>query len=386
VITDTQTAIQRPSGLRRPPEVARPLLVRLLTDHVVAKVVALLFAGVLVLLIDREITNTVVDAEFFEVKIGDSPRGVPTQGQRVIILEKEPGVAIRSFTNPVKVTVKGQQKLLEYVRTSPLVGRVLVKKDWLKKDKDNTLLPTTQAIDGDSVKFGFGVPATVTLENSIQVDLDAEVTMELPLAAAPKDVAPGLVAEVSFEPATVKVVGPSHYLGGPGSIPKITIPIATAGRREEYTAPIPATLPDEYVVQRQIRMAPGQQITATVKFSNRGEQSFDVKDVPIKFVVTPKHSEEYNFAPVGLARESVIVTVRGTPEALAPWIAKPDELRKAIRVEIDVGRIVEKVAPTLTQPGAHNDDSGEVEVIRIPDNLKLVGVAPAQVDVTITKR
>jgi hypothetical protein len=381
VITDTQTAIQRPSGLRRPPEVARPLVVRLLTDHVVAKMVALLFAGVLVLLIDREITQTVVDAQFFEVRIGDLPRGAPAQGQRVIILEKEPGVAIRSFTNPVKVTIKGQQKLLDHMRTWGLVGRVSVKKDWLKKEKD-TPVPTTQAIEGNSVNFG--VPATVTFDKPIQVEIDAEVPMELPLAAAPKDVAPGFVAEVSFQPATVKVLGPSFYLGGAGSILSITVPIPTGGRTSDYSVPITA-LPDD-VVQKQIRMAPGQQVTAAVKFSNRGEQPLDVKDVPIKWVFTPKHSEEYKFAPIGLARETVTVTVRGTPEALAPWIAKPEELKKAIRVEIDVGRIVDKVAPTLPQSGAHGDESGEVEVIRIPDNLKLVGVAPAQVDVTITKR
>lgn len=382
MITDTQTAIQRPSGLRRSPEVTRPLLVRLLTDHFVAKIVALLFAGVLVLLIDREITATVVDQEFFEVKIGDLPRGASAPGQRVIILEKEPGVAIRSFTNPVKVTIKGQQKLLELMKTSPLVGRVSVKKAWLTKDKD-TPVPTTQAIEGNSVNFS--MPATVTLEKPIQVELDAEVPLELPLAAAPKDVAPGLVAEVSFQPATVKVIGPSFYLGGPGSIPNITVPIPTAGRTSEFTVPI-TQLPDDYVVQKQIRMAPGQQVTATVKFSNRGEQSFDVKDIPIRWVFTPKNAEEYKYAPIGLARDSVTVTVRGTPEALAPWIAKPEEFKKAIKVEIDVGRIVDKVAPTLAQPGAHGDDSGEVEVIRIPDNLKLIGVAPAQVDVTITKR
>jgi hypothetical protein len=382
VITDTQTSIQRPSGLRRV-ETPRPLLVRLFTEHWVAKLVALLFAGVLVLLIDREITNTIVNAELFEVKIGDGPRGTPAPGQRVIILEKEPGVAIRSFQpNPVRVTIRGQQKLLEHMKTTTLVGRVSVKKDWLKKDRDR-LLPTTQTIGGDSINFGAG--AVASLEESIKVDLDLEVTREVPLVGAPKDVSPGLLAEVSFQPPSVKVIGPAYWLEGPSAIPNVTIPVQAAGRGTDYALSV-STLPDDYASKMQLRMAPGQQVTASVHFSRGEEKPLDVKDVQLEFRLTPKLAAEYGFAPIGLARESVIVTVKGAPEALAAWAGKMDELRKTIVAQIDVSRIVSKVAGQLSQAGSHTDDSGEVEVLRLPDNLKLVGVTPAQVDVTITKR
>jgi hypothetical protein len=384
VITDTQTSIQRPSGLRRQQEAAqRSTLVRLLKDHFVAKLVALLFAGVLVLLIDREVTSTVVDAELFEVRVGDLPRGAPAPGQRVIMLEKEPGVAIRALRpNPVRVTIRGQQKLIEHMKTTALVGRVSVKKDWLPKDKDGALSPTTQAIDGQSINFGFG--ATVKLDEPIQVDLDPEVTHEVRLEAAPKDVVPGLVAEVVFQPAAVKVFGPSTWLKGPGAIDRITIPITAAGRTAEYNVLIPV-LPEEYL-QRQIRMVPGQQVFATVRFSPGEQVGMDVKDVPFKFSVTPQVNDEYKFAPIGLGREVVTVTVGGTADAIAAWKEKPDELRKLIRVEIDGVKLVAKVAPNLTEPGSHTDEAGDVEVLKLPDNLKLVGVAPAQVEVTITKR
>jgi hypothetical protein len=384
LITDSQVGVQRPTGLRRTETVSRHGLVGLVTDHFIAKLVALLLAGALVVLIDREVTTTLVDNEIFDVRVGDLSQGPLAPGQRVIVLEKEPAVAIRSFSpNQVRVTIRGQQKLNEQLKMRPIVGIVSIKKDWLKKDKDGTY-STSQAIDGESVKFDFNT-ATVKLDQPIQIDIDPEVPRDLPLVGAPQDVAPALIAEVSFQPATVRVLGPSSCFEGGGAIDKITVPIPTRGRRQEFTWPVTA-LPEDLVVQKRLRLAPGQQITATVRFSKAEEKPIDIKDVPIKLLEPPEFAGLYSYSLVGLPRQSVIVTLSGTSEALTEWSDHLDELKKSIQAQIDLSQIVNKLAAQLTEGGAHAEEYGEVEVLKIPANLKLVGVTPAQVDVAVTKR
>jgi hypothetical protein len=385
VITDSQVGIQRPSGLRRSETVARRGVVGLVADHFIAKLVALLLAGALVVLIDREITVDLVDGELFDVRLGDLPQGPLMPGQRVIILEKEPSVAIRSFQpSQVRVTIRGQQKITEQIKTRPLVGVVSIKKDWLKKDKDGTY-STSQAIDGDSVKFDLSGSTKVKLDQPIQVDLDPEWSRDVPLVGQPQDVAPGLVADVTFQPAKVKVFGPSSCFEGGGAVDKVTVAIPTRGRTGEFLWPVTA-LPEDLVLQKRLRLAPGQQITATVKFSNAEQKQLEVKDVPIKGLMSSRLAADYTYSFVGLPREQVTVTVSGTAEALAAWNERLEDLKKAIQVQIDVDRIVTKVAAQLTEGGKQTDEYGQVEILKLPENLKLVGVTPAQVDVTITKR
>lgn len=376
MITDSQIGIQRPSKLRRAEQAPRSRLLGLVTDHYVAKLVALLFACVLVFLIDRELTISLIDAETFTVvEAAEVPPGTLPAGQRLISLQAESGVAIRSFDQKmVKVTIKGQQKLAEQLKSKALVGVVGIKKEWLSRDTQGS-----QTIDGNAINFGL-TGATVTIEPSIHVDIDPEVSRDVKLSAAPKDVGPGLVAEVKFEPEQVKLVGPKSSLEGPGAIEQITITIPAAGRSSDFS--IPLTLPAELVSARHVQIAPGEHPIARVKFSTQ-EQSFEIKDVPIRFLY---NGREYDFAFIGLSREVANVRLSGTTDAVAAWEQRKDDLRKTLVAMIDTEKLLPKVAAQLTQPGSKADEFAPVEIMKIPDNLKVVSVIPAQVDVSVTKR
>jgi hypothetical protein len=373
VITDSQVGVPRPSKLRRA-ETTRSKLVGIVTDHYVAKLVALLFAGALVFLIDREITIDLIQSETFEVEAGEVRPGPLPAGQRIIFLQTESGVAIRSFGPPaVKVTIRGQQKLADLLKTKAIVGVVGIKKEWLQGGDT-----ASQTIDGDAVNFGL-VGAKVQLDQPIRVDIDPEVTAELTLNAAPKGVAPGQVAEVTFQPAKVKVLGPKSRFEGSTAIEQVTITVPTEGRTNEFS--IPVALPPELEDTKHIRLAPNQLITARVRFSRQLER-LELKDVPFIF----GGSQDFAYTTIGLPRDVVAVTLEGTAEAVAPWRERNDELRKAIFAVIDANKLVAKVGAQLSQAGAHTDESGVVEIVRVPDNLKVVNVIPAQVDVTVTKR
>lgn len=376
MITDSQVGVQRPSKLRRA-ESGRPRLLGFITDHYVAKAVALLFAGALVFLIDREITTNLVDGDVFEVEAGDVRAGPLPAGARIIFLKPENGVAIRSFgPSSVKVTIRGQQKLQEQLKTKAIVGVVGIKKEWLNGEET-----ASQTLDGDAVNFGL-VGAKVTLDQPIRVDIDPEWSRDLTLSAAPKDVGPGLVAEVTFQPPKVKVLGPKSCFDGSTAIEQVTITIPTGGRSSEFS--IPVSLPPELESAKHIRMAPGQLITARVRFASQ-LKTIEIKDVPFKFAGSVA-SQDYVYASIGLPRDVVHVTLSGTAEAVAPWADRQDELRKAVWAVIDADKLVAKVGAQLTQAGARTDEYAAVEIVRIPDNLKVLNVIPAQIDVTVTKR
>jgi hypothetical protein len=383
MITDSQVGVPRPTGLRRTETKPVPGLIGLVTNHYVAKIVALLFAAVLIILIDRELESVLRDAEF-DVRVGElsEARGVaPGRGQ--ILLDTEPGIAVR-FAKPtsVRVVIKGQQKLADQLKAKTLVGVVLIKADWLKVDSQGLRHSISRTIEGTDVQIVGLRGVTITLDPPIQVDLDPEVTKEIPLKAIPKDVAPGLAAEVTFEPAKIRVRGPESLFMGAGAIEQIPIEIPAGGRREEFTHPV-LSLP-EALVHKQVRMAPDQQINARVRFTKAvAQDTLEVKDVPIKTVSSGGVEAEYSFEIIGLPKQSVTIVLSGPPKAVAYWKEHPDELKRLIRAEFDADKLVNKANP---QPGTAASEYAAIEVVLLPDDLKQVSVTPAQVEVSVKKK
>jgi hypothetical protein len=380
MITDSQVGIQRPSALRRAGTASRVNGVfGVVTNHYVAKLVSLLFAAVLVALIDRELETTLLDADF-DVQVGAFPQTeAGSTGRRQIILEPESGISVR-FVKPARtrVTIRGPQKLTDAVK-KVLVATVPIKAQWLNVDVGGARHSINRTIEGQDVKFA--VPGVeISLDPPVQVDLDPEVTREVLLQASPKDVAPGFVATVEFEPPRVRVLGPETLFGS-GGIEQITIAIPTAGRTTEFTHSV-LSLPDE-VLQKHVRMVADQGIDARVRFSKGNQDTIEVKDIgPIRQVGTPG-SEDYAFSIIGLPKNAVNVILSGTPEAVNRWKSHLADLRKQIRAEFSTDQLLSKA---ISQPGTPISDYVDVEVVHIPDDLKLSSVTPAQVEVSVTKK
>jgi hypothetical protein len=378
VINDSQVGIQRTSVLRRAEHARKNAVLGFLTDHFIAKIISLVFAAVLVLLIDRELDDTLIEADF-DVHVGSVPYpSAVAGGRRQIVLETESGIAVRFVKPPsVRVAVRGPQKLLDQVQRA-MVGVVPIKAEWLKVDVGGDRHSVNRTIVGADVSLGVrGV--TLVLETPIQVDLDPEVMREVRLSAVPMNVPPGLLADVTFEPQTVRVFG-AESLFGPAGIESIAIAVPVGGRTQEFTWQV-TQLPDE-VLQKYVRMAPEQRIVARVRLTKGSQATFVVKDIPMYHVRAPG-SDEATVSIVGLPKGTVSATVAGTPEAVLLWKDRQDELRRMIRAEINAEKLV---SAANQSPGTPAIDYLPVEVVRLPDDLRLVSTTPAQVEVNVTTK
>jgi hypothetical protein len=374
MITDSQVGIPRPTGLRRTEARGPRALLGLVTDHYVAKLVSILFAVVLIVLIDRELESKILEG-YFDVRVGDGTRAVAdATGRRQIVLDPEPGVAVRSAKPAqVHVIVKGPAKLEDKLKSKSLTATVPIKKSWLKDGSS-----VSRTIDGSSIEFPGVRGVSVTLDLNVDVEIEPEVVRDLPLSATAVDLPPDLTADVAFDPPTMRVFGPASLLR-PGAIETITIPIPAAGRTEAFSVPVTA-LPESYS-QKQIRMSPEQRIVADVTLTKALPRSLDPFEVPIRFQVSP--DTQYQFAIIDFPRNTVSVTLSGAPQAVAYWQTRMDELKQRVRAVIDVERLINKEKPRGEKPTSVFAD---VEILGIPDNLKRENVTPAQVDVSVTKR
>lgn len=381
--TDSGTNIPRPTGLRRIETPGRPGLIGLLTNHIVAKIVALLFACVVIVLIDRELEETLSEAEY-DVLVGpvQNEAALLASGRHLLILETAPGVSVVRFQPAqVKVTIKGPEKLADQVRARAPRASVQVKTDWLK-EAGGTLHAISRPIVAADLSVGVrGV--TVTMDSTIQVDLDPEVTREIPLRAAARGVPAGHVPEITFEPPRVRVQGPESWFAG---VEQITVDVPVAGRSHEFTWEMPG-LPEE-VLNKHVRLAGDERVVAHVGFSRHEPMTFEVKDIPIRQLNNWDETGEYEFGILGLPTKFVTVTLEGTPEAVQYWreAANVKQLTAKICAFIDTDILARRANP---QPGATTSDYAEVGVMGIPDDphpLRLASVTPTQVDVQVTRK
>ncbi len=386
-MTTGDIAPPRTTGIRRAEGGRRGFFVALVTEHVIAKLVALLFAGVIIVLIDRELTTMLLDAEF-DVRIAGAAEAQTTNngGRRVILLEPEPGVTVQALDRrTTRVTINGLKKFAEALQAgNGQVGHVVIKSDWLTRDSQG-VSRTPRKVEGTDVDFG--IPGLkVSLTPSLQIELDPEIERELKLVGDAHDVAPGLVAEVTYEPPFVRVLGPQSWFRGRGAIDQVNLTVSCAGKTEAFTDRV-TVLPDE-LVQKQVRLAPGQQITARVAFRDGEDATLDVDQVPLKTLDSP--GSEYTFAfqaPLDGPRPVVTVKLTGNREAVARYRGAAKEELRAIKAWINTDTVVAKLSQVLTDPSADPPvQTADVRVMGVPADLKVVGVTPDKVDVKVRKK
>jgi len=373
--------------VRRSARGARGFLAALFTEHALSKLVALLFAGVLLRLIDREIAVTLLD-ETMSIRVAATGESAPAAaGVRELVLVTESGVAVRHLAlSKVRVTVVGSKKYQDVFREGrPLSGRILVRRAWLAADQRAGV--TSRKLDGSETDFGVPTDA-VKFEggDGLQVDLDVEEEFRLPLEASFVGDAAGVPA-AEFEPKTVRVLGARSWFAGVGALEKATVPIDVAGRSGSFTVSPPA--PPDFAA-RYVRLAPGQTILAHVVIGATPEDFLDVERVPLRLLITPP-KDLYAFElmpPLEPERPVVTVRLRGPKDRIDALQA--DEVRKTLLAFVDTSALVAKPRAIERTPEGGEDGMGEVEtgvdveVLRIPEGLRLA--APVKVDLKIKRR
>ncbi len=149
----------------------RAKLASLVAAHFRSKVVAAIFAGLLIFLINRELDTDIVAGEQIAIVVqGVDP--VP-ESAAVLVLVPEPGVAVRDFSpRKVALRVRGRKKQAD-AAAGRLVGRVVLRESW----HDTAQFSTVRVIEGRDVVLS-GLPGVavdfvdarpqVTLESSFE--------------------------------------------------------------------------------------------------------------------------------------------------------------------------------------------------------------------------
>lgn len=361
------------------------ILGRFLTEHLIAKFLSLVLAGVLVAIIDREQQVVLFDGEV-DVVVSDAGATRPASNRRELVLTPEGNVAVRRIETPrARLVVRGPQRLAANLRDGKrLAAAVALRETWLKRSGDNVATETPRAIDGKDVDTGL-VGATVELFPSVQVVLDRLATHEIRLVGQAVDVPAGMSARVVVDPSSVRVVGPASWFEGSGAIREATLPVSCAGRTADFKT-VAASLPQEFG-QRFIRLESRQGIEASVTFVPSEDVTLDIPRVPLRLSVGPSGGWKFELPkPLDGPRPVVTVRVAGARRVVDAWSdsARVEELRKMLRAEIDTDRLAARAAQSEGSRLAVSE-SVAVEVFRIPEGLKLVGVDPSPVEVTVTR-
>jgi hypothetical protein len=368
--------------LRRGEHPRRPAFVGLFTDHVWSKLVALLFAGVLVFLIDRELAVDLFDGELPVRVVAAADAGAaPRAGANELVLVTEDGVAVhRIGAAKVRVLVRGRRKVADYFRAErAVVGRAVVRRAWLAGGY------TSRILDGS--EFDLGVPVeSVRFERPLQVDFDAEVEAELRLEPSFVDVPEGFAAAATFRPPRLRVLGAAAWLSRGAAVDRATLEIDCGGRAVPFEIAEPA-VPDE-LARRFIRPAPGALPRVAVSFAEAEDATLKVEGVPLRFLGGPRTDFEFvPQAPRDAARPTVTVFLRGPRSVAARWgsPAGLEELRRRLQAQVDADAVARTAAEYFDDPSKLPPEvSVDVEVLRIPEGLRVEQTE--RVDVQIKRR
>jgi hypothetical protein len=192
-------------------------------------------------------------------------------------------------------------------------------------------------------------------------------------------------ARVTVDPATVRVVGPASWFEGVGAIREATLQVSCTGRSSDFKT-VNSALPPEFG-QRFIRLESRQGIEASVTFVPSEDVTLEIPRVPLRLSVAPSGGWRFQLPkPLDGPRPVVTVRVAGSRREIEAWSdsARVEELRKILRAEIDTDRLAARAAMAEGARLAVSE-SVAVEVFRLPEGLKLVGVDPSPVEVTVTR-
>lgn len=355
-------------AIRRAEKKPRPLLVSLVTDHFWSKIVALLFAGVFVVLIDRELSVVLFEGDL-PVRVVAAADAGAGEGRSELLLLTEDGVAVhRIGAAKVRVVIRGRRKLADFLpRDKGIVGRAYVRRAWLAGFAGGY---TSRILEGG--EFDVGVPVeSVKFELPLQVDFDKEITAELKIEPAFRDVAPGLTPAAVFTPQTIKVVGAAAWLSGSGAVSRAVVPVDCAGRAAGFE--LDAIEWPEDLSRKFLRPAPGLRARVRVAFAAAEDATVTIEGVPLRYAGFQPDLEFSFLPPIEAKKPSVTVVLRGSKDRTAAFGTpeKAEELRRTLLAQIDIDALARKVGAYLDDPSsAPPTESPAIEVLRIPEGLR----------------
>lgn len=359
------------------------LLYSLVTEHIMAKIFAVLFAGIVVYLVSRELMDTWIDAEALQVVTFSEAQQSSATRHRVV-LKPEADVAIdTSGLGALKMIIKGPEKhTAEFNRRLDI--RVSVKRDWAV----NAEGWATHTLTADDLDVGVPGAEIVLLDppesRIIRVNLfetidDVEVVLQVPAGALLPVGWTWSAERTKILPARVQVIRPRN----PGADSGQVVVALEQRSRYEDGASVRALL---LKAQRDnhIRIKPQ---TVDVRIALEGQDATFKKvitGIPIQILMTPANvglinGEEYIFDKK-MASMKCAVTL-AVPYSMPEGERTDEALAKGIIAFMDISSWFEKVADDATDSYPRAD----VQVVGLPASVELVSVKPRSYGFGLTK-
>jgi hypothetical protein len=358
----------------------------LFTEHLVAKFFALVFAIVVVGLIDRELRSAWIDDQDVVVLTVEEAR--QRRGQKfAIVLEPEAGVVIMRRPEFLRVRIKGPDRLrAEFEKRQPIV--VKVKRSWASPDDEIKV----RQLEERDIDVGFQDAEIEVLgegrNRQVTVDLIAvldgvEVEVERPKKIPPSYEYDPL--DTICRPPQVKLQGPRSVLRslgvqGPGGKLKLEVEDAEPVVGEDVWQKARLRSLDS---SSQVIMLP-ELVEVRLGFKARPlVQQRTLESVPIdvrlaRDQVVDLQSGRLAFE-FGLVKMLCTITLE-VSQAASERPDLGDELRRSIATTVDLTSAVREMKGSTAQARPAVRVRGE------PEGVKVLKVEPSTVPIVITKK
>ncbi|MCB9833378.1 MAG: hypothetical protein H6807_12990 [Planctomycetes bacterium] len=187
---------------------SKSFLVSLVSEHLLAKFFALVFASITVFLIEREITTQV---PFFEgrVSIGLRPAERPEGDTPFILIQADPKVWFAPPSTSPKVSIQGPKNLRAAFLGNPII-RLRIREEGVRNFPAGKpdILPVDESMFESDIK---GLEVRLTEPLSLDVDL-IRVQTEVPIRVLPPT---NLPPSRAFDPEASRVTPERIALRGP---------------------------------------------------------------------------------------------------------------------------------------------------------------------------
>ncbi len=350
------------------------------TEHIMAKVFAVLFASIVVYLVSRELMDTWIEEESLEVVIFSEAQQTPASRHR-IVLKPETDVAIDiSGLGPLKMTIKGPEKhTVEFNRRLDI--RVTVKRDWAVNAEGWTGHTLTAddldiGMPGAEIELLDPPEARIIRVNLFETITDVAVVLQVPNGSKLPVGRVWSSEKTKLSPPAVELVRPRS----PGA--ESTQVVVALEEREVYKdgAIVGASL---LAAQREnlMRINPPR---ISVQVALEGEdRKFNtlLEDVPILALMTHKHLEELDSDALQFVSKIAKMTCKiklAVPYSM-PIEERTDEaLRAGLTAYINVSIGIEKATK---EKGPRSD----VKVVGLPAGVEILQLSPVSVAFDVSK-
>lgn len=260
------------------------------TEHILAKVFAILFASIVVYLVSRELMDTWIEGESLEVVIFSEAQQTPASRHR-IVLKPEGDVAIDiSGLGPLKMVIKGPEKhTAEFNRRLDI--RVSVKRDWAVNSEGWTRHTLTAddldvGMPGAEIELLDPPEDRIIRVNLFETIKNVAVVLQIPDGSKLPVGRTWSEANTKISPPTVDLIRPRS----PSTDSK-TVTVALEDREVYEDGTIVAASILSAQRESLMRISPPK---ISVQIALEGEDrkfTTVLEDVPIRVLMTHKHLE-----------------------------------------------------------------------------------------------